>query len=683
MLALYPLAGLLDPLLVSAVPGWAPWNVRAGIGLALVMLWGPGRLTLAMPMVMVAAVAGLALRAIVLPSSMPFAPALAIPTLAEPLVFAVPGLLLARRLRRDGDSYVLEDADGVTRLLVLAMAGALGQSLLLLALARFLPGWPLAGGTMTGWDGRAMAADPLTAALQHWVGDMAGVTVAATLALMAPRLARRLRPAHLWRAQTLGQIAGICLSVAVIFPRVVGSRFYPVFIPLVWVAAGSGLPGAVLALAALETGLSLGIAICDIQPYQALKLQILMLSLAMTGLLLGAVISERERVRAAAAKGEARLKTLIELAPDGIVILDTDGRVEEVNRVVADLTGRAADSLRGRPLADLLRREGGEEWLVAADGEPLPVESSLAMVPVSVTDEAGARMGVLTIRDISARKRAAAALGQHRAAAEQASRSHLTEELAAALAHELNQPLSAIVSYTGACRRVLEAAREGAEHGAKALDLMGKAAAQAERAGAIIRHLREFYRTGQVASAPVPASDLVAGVARLLADEVANAGARLDLAVDATLTLAIDRVQVEQVLINLVRNALDALAEGDATDRRILIEVRPALAAPDGTGDGARAEVRVADTGPGIAAEVAGRLFAPFTTTRRTGMGLGLSISRGIVEAHGGRLQAGGDALGGAAFSFTLPLATLPPGTLAKRELVPAPPAGEAPHAAA
>ncbi|MEA1677701.1 two-component system sensor histidine kinase NtrB [Nitrospirillum sp. BR 11163] len=533
------------------------------------------------------------------------------------------------------------------RLAGLTMAGALGQSLLLLALAWVLPAWPLAGWTLTGWDGRAMTADPLTVALQHWVGDVAGVTVVATLALMAPRLARALRPGRLLRAQILGQAAGICLSVAVIFPRVVGSRFYPVFIPLVWVAAGSGLPGAVLALAGLEAALSLGIAVCDIQPYQALKLQILMLSLAMTGLLLGAVISERERVRAAAAKGEARLKTLIELAPDGIVILDADGRVEEVNRLVADLTGRTPDTLRGRPLADLLRREGGreggEEWLVAADGRPLPVESSLAMV-----EETGGVMGVLTIRDISARKRAAAALGQHRAAAELASRSHLTEELAAALAHELNQPLSAIVSYTGACRRILES-----ESQSKALDLMGKAAAQAERAGAIIRHLREFYRTGQVDSAPVPASDLVAGVARLLADEVANAGARLDVAVGDGLILSIDRVQVEQVLINLVRNALDALAEGATTDRRILIDMR---AAEDGAPPPTRADIRVADTGPGIAEEVAGRLFAPFTTTRPTGMGLGLSISRGIVEAHGGRLRAGTGTLGGAAFSFSLPL---------------------------
>ncbi|MDG3440227.1 two-component system sensor histidine kinase NtrB [Nitrospirillum amazonense] len=644
MLALYPLAGLLDPLLVSAVPGWAPWNLRAGIGLALVMLWGAHRL----PLVMLAAVIGLTLRAVLMPASHPLAASMAIPTLAEPLVFALPALLLARRLRQDDEGFVLEDVDGVMRLAGLTMAGALGQSLLLLALALVLPAWPLAGWTLTGWDGRAMTADPLTVALQHWVGDVAGVTVTATLALMAPRLACHLHPARLLRAQTLGQVAGICLSVAVIFPRVVGSRFYPVFIPLVWVAAGSGLPGAVLALAGLEAALSLGIAVCDIQPYQALKLQILMLSLAMTGLLLGAVISERERVRAAAARGEARLKTLIELAPDGIVILDADGRVEEVNRLVADLTGRAPDTLRGRPLANLLRREeGGEEWLVAADGRPLPVESSL-----SIVEETGGVMGVLTIRDISARKRAAAALGQHRAAAEQASRSHLTEELAAALAHELNQPLSAIVSYTGACRRILES-----ESQSKALELMGKAAAQAERAGAIIRHLREFYRTGQVDSAPVPADELVAGVARLLADEVANAGARLDVVVGDGLILSIDRVQVEQVLINLVRNALDALADGTTTDRRILIDMR---AAEDGTAPPTRADIRVADTGPGIAEEVAGRLFAPFTTTRPTGMGLGLSISRSIVEAHGGRLRAGTGTLGGAAFSFSLPLAPLP-----------------------
>ncbi|MDE1148894.1 MAG: ATP-binding protein [Azospirillaceae bacterium] len=653
LLALYPLAGLLDSTLVSAVPGWAPWNVRAGIGLALVMLWGPRRL----PLLMAAAVAGLALRGLLFPGTV-WVPSIVLPTLAEPLVFALPAVLLARRLPRDGAAFVLEDAEGVMRLLVLAMGGALAQSALLRALAWGLPAWPLAGGMLTGWDGRAIAADPVTMALQHWISDMAGIAVATSLALVAPRLVRHLRPGRLLRVEVLAQVAGMALSVAVIFPRVVGSRFYPVFIPLVWVAARSGLPGVVLALAALEASLSLGGALFDIQPYQALKLQILMLSLAMTGLLLGAVITERERVRAAAAKGEARLKTLIELAPDGIVILDAQGRVDQVNRLVADLTGRPADSLRGQPLDSLLRREVSDEWLVAADGAPLPVESSLSLV-----DEAGGRTGVLTIRDISARKRAAVALGQHRAAVEQAGRSHLSGELAAALAHELNQPLSAIVSYTGACQRVLD----GADAPAKALELMAKAAAQAERAGAIIRHMREFFRTGQVDAGPVPAQDLAAGVARLLADEVASAAARLDLDVAPDLMLSADRLQVEQVLINLVRNALDALADRPAGDRRVLIQARA-------TDDGAHADIRVADTGPGIAAEVAPRLFAPFTTTRRSGMGLGLTISRGIVEAHGGRLQAlpAEAPLHGAVFRFTLPLAQAD-----------ATPQEELPHAAA
>lgn len=690
LLALYPLAGLLDPLLVSAVPGWAPWNVRAGIGFVLVMLGGGGAVMLPL-----AALIGLALRLVLPPGDPPLSLAAGLATLAEPLIYALPARWLARRLIRDNGGLTLEDSEDVMRLLGMALAGALGQSLLLRLLAGALPGWPLAGWTLTGWDGRAMLAGPWTVALQHAVGDMAGVAPTAALLLTLPALAARWRhrppaPASRW-GEIGGQMAAMALAVSMIFPRVVGSRFYPVFIPLVWVAARHGLPGVTLALAVLETGLGIGIAVCDIQPYQALKLELLMLSLALTGLLLGAVISERERVRAAAAQGEARLKTLIDLAPDGIIILDgagqkdggqrdggqrNGGRVERVNLALAHLSGYPPEALRGMPLARLLHSndrdgDGREEWLAAADGGRVPVETSLAMV-----EEAGGRTGVLTIRDISARKRAAAALGQHRAAIEQASRSHLTEGLAAALAHELNQPLSAIVSYTAACRRLLDAAAAPP----RVLDMMDKTAAQAERAGDIIRRLRDFFRNGRINAAPLPAAALFDGVVRLLADELAHAGTRLEVTVAPGLTVWAERLQIEQVLVNLIRNAVDALADSPPDRRHIRLSARRADRPEDTPGDTGTpgwAELRVSDSGPGIAAEVAPRLFAPFTTTRRSGMGLGLAISRSIVEAHGGRLYAAPPGAaspdmppGGAAFCFTLPLA--PPAPVGNRPPEPA-----------
>lgn len=692
LLVLYPLAGLLDPLLVSAVPGWAPWNVRAGIGFVLVML-GSGNGLAARPLMalMGLALMGLALRLLLLPGDPPLSLTTALATLAEPLVYALPARWLARRLIRDNGRLTLEDSEDVMRLLGMALAGALGQSLLLRLLAGALPDWPLAGWTLAGWDGRAMQAGPWTVALQHAIGDMAGVAPTVALLLALPVLVPPIRAAYRRRrfpaggaafwGEICGQGAAMALAVSMIFPRVVGSRFYPVFIPLVWVAARHGLPGVTLALAVLETGLGIGIAACDIQPYQALKLELLMLSLALTGLLLGAVISERERVRAAAAQGEARLKTLIDLAPDGIIILDGGGRVERVNLALAHLSGYPPEALRGVPLAHLLHGndrdgDGREEWLAAADGGRVPVESSLAMV-----EEAGGRTGVLTIRDISARKRAAAALGQHRAAIEQASRSHLTEGLAAALAHELNQPLSAIVSYIAACRRLLDgaASQPGAQPGAvqispvptmpRIIDMMDKTAAQAERAGDIIRRLRDFFRNGRINAAPLPAAALVDGVVRLLADELAHAGTRLEVAVAPGLIVWAERLQIEQVLVNLIRNAVDALADSPPDRRRIHLSARRADTAGEADTPG-WAELRVSDSGPGIAAEVAPRLFAPFTTTRRSGMGLGLAISRSIVEAHGGRLYAAPPGAtspdtppGGAAFCFTLPLSPTGNGT--------------------
>jgi two-component system sensor kinase FixL len=217
-------------------------------------------------------------------------------------------------------------------------------------------------------------------------------------------------------------------------------------------------------------------------------------------------------------------------------------------------------------------------------------------------------------------------------------------EMAATLSHELNQPLTAISNYMGAARRLLARPHAPAE---QVQTLMDKAAEQAVRAREIIGRVRAQVR-GEMAFGEESLSSLVAetlAVARM------NGGAdgiqiRVDLDPAAD-HVRVDRIQIQQVLLNLIRNAAEAMAERPRRELTVASLKRPTD----------QVEVCVADTGEGIAPEVASRLFEPFATAKATGTGLGLCISRGIVEAHGGRMWADLDYAGGAAFRFTLELA--------------------------
>lgn len=229
-----------------------------------------------------------------------------------------------------------------------------------------------------------------------------------------------------------------------------------------------------------------------------------------------------------------------------------------------------------------------------------------------------------------------------------ASRLSVAGGMAAALAHELNQPLTAVASAVKTVRRVLASSPECPPAPAGVEEALDFAAEQALRAGRIVRRLREFLAKG---GAEVRAQDL-----RKLIEEagaLALAGVRADdvaivLRFHPALPLVlVDRIQIQQVLVDLTRNAVEAMA-GEASCRRELV----IAAVPAGPG---AVEVCVSDTGPGLMPEVADRLFEAFVSTKPNGTGLGLSICRTIVEAHGGRLWAEPNPGGGAAFRFTLP----------------------------
>jgi two-component system, LuxR family, sensor kinase FixL len=220
-------------------------------------------------------------------------------------------------------------------------------------------------------------------------------------------------------------------------------------------------------------------------------------------------------------------------------------------------------------------------------------------------------------------------------------------EMASALAHELNQPLAAISNYMKGSRKLLAGSTD--PNAPKIESAMDRAAEQALRAGQIIRRLRDFVSRGESEKRVESLSKLIeeAGALGLAGAREQNVQLRFNLNPEADLVLA-DRVQIQQVLVNLFRNALEAMAQ---SSRRELIATNVRVADD-------MIEVAVSDTGTGFPDDVQLNLFQTFFTTKETGMGVGLSISRSIIEAHGGRMWAENNDVGGATFRFTLPAAT-------------------------
>lgn len=216
-------------------------------------------------------------------------------------------------------------------------------------------------------------------------------------------------------------------------------------------------------------------------------------------------------------------------------------------------------------------------------------------------------------------------------------------EMASTLAHEINQPLSAISNYLQGCSRLLETVEH--PNAAKIRDALAETTKQTLRAGNIIRQLREFVARGETEKRPENINKLVEEASALALVGAKEEGVktifRFDIRIDPVL---VEKVQIQQVLLNLMRNAIEAM---HGCDRKELL-VTTAVAPKD------MIEVSVADTGSGLSEEIADRLFQPFVTTKPAGMGVGLSISKRIIDAHGGEMWAEPNPGGGTVFRFTL-----------------------------
>ncbi|HET6521333.1 MAG TPA: ATP-binding protein, partial [Geminicoccaceae bacterium] len=274
------------------------------------------------------------------------------------------------------------------------------------------------------------------------------------------------------------------------------------------------------------------------------------------------------------------------------------------------------------------------------DGTTFPMELAVCEVRLP-----GRRLFAGFVRDITDRR-----LAEHRVHQLQGELAHVSRlsamgEMASALAHELNQPLTAIMNYVQACRRLMASGRGGPE---RLAELMDRAAGQVSRAGDIIARLRQFIAKGETERTVEDINRVVEEASHLALIGAAERGVRVRLKLDPGLpSVLVDRIQIQQVVLNLVRNGVEALAQ---VERRELT-LATAPAGPDAV------EIAVSDTGPGLSQEVSGRLFQPFVSTKPGGMGLGLSICRSIVDAHGGRLWAASEPGAGTTFHLRLPVA--------------------------
>jgi two-component system, LuxR family, sensor kinase FixL len=248
------------------------------------------------------------------------------------------------------------------------------------------------------------------------------------------------------------------------------------------------------------------------------------------------------------------------------------------------------------------------------------------------------------IRDLTEREESAARLQEIQGELARLARLNELGEMASTLAHELNQPLSAIANYVQGCARLLRDIDDSVA--IKMRGALEETARQSLRAGQIIRHLREFVTKGETEKAPENIRTLVeeAGALALVGSRERGIRSVFDFVPGAEMVM-VDRIQIQQVLINLMRNAMEAMRTSNL--RELTVRTEPA-----GAGEIA---VVVEDSGPGIADDVALQLFKPFVTSKPGGMGVGLSISKRIVEAHGGEISVSRNAAGGATFRFTLP----------------------------
>jgi two-component system sensor kinase FixL len=351
------------------------------------------------------------------------------------------------------------------------------------------------------------------------------------------------------------------------------------------------------------------------------------------------------------------LAAIIDEALDGIIVIDEAGIIRSFNRAAVTLFGYSPDEVIGQNVRMLMPHpyrgghdayiknylESGKAKIIGIgrhvegqrkDGSIFPMELGVASV-----EQEGSRIFVGFAHDLSERRKFEARMQELHT-----HRLHLIEQMAVGLAHELKQPLAAINAYLSAVRRALT---EPSFSKAKVEEALGKATDQAFRLSEIMDNVREFMARGVTDKTPRNLNEVIRTACEFTDALAEEAGVKAAMRLDAANDLVvINRVQIQQVIVNLKRNAIEAMQ--GCQRRELTISTRLV--------DEGMICVDVTDTGPGLPEAVKSKLFEPFITTKPHGLGVGLSISRSIIEAHRGELWAEENAGGGTIFSVTLPL---------------------------
>lgn len=438
---------------------------------------------------------------------------------------------------------------------------------------------------------------------------------------------------------------------------------YLFFLPAVLLAAGAGGFGPGI----LATSLSVPLVFLFIANYGAIGWTEVANGAVFVLIGVGtAWIGERLRwAHILASMREAHLQSIIDTVPEATIVINERGIIQSFSATAERMFGYTAAEAIGNNVTLLMpspyreehddyikryrdtgeRRIIGTGRMVAArrkNGSTFPIELAVGEIW-----SGSQRSFTGFIRDLTERQETEARLQELQSELVHVSRLTAMGEMASAIAHELNQPLAAIANYLKGSRRLLDGTAD--ERLAAIRDALESAADQALRAGHIIRRMRDFVGRGGSERQIQSIAKLVEEASALALVGAKDRGVHVAFDFDPRVDLILaDKVQVQQVLVNLIRNAIEAMEE--SSERNLTVRTTPA--------NDMMIVVQVDDTGSGISEEMAAKLFQPFATTKLHGMGVGLSISRTIVEAHGGQIEAEPRPGGGTSFRFTLPAIT-------------------------